>query len=214
MIEFTADAVAVLRASFLVAALSVRLATCSFVLVESQILLTPFQILLAKSVPILSSRLLAYGSRAEESQIDHDKTKANQAESRIISALAEVRVPHSWFASFYVVSTFCSMLWASQIILDGSLFRSIATLTTSQRPSMSLDQVTITWSLMLLQGMRRLYECLSLTKPSAARMWIGHWLFGVWFYASVSVAVWIEASCKCSSRPETVRAHQNADAGV
>lgn len=57
---------------------------------------------------------------------------------------------------------------------------------------MSLDQVTITWSLMLLQGLRRLYECMYFTKPSSAQMWVGHWAFGVWFYISVNIAVWVE----------------------
>ena len=59
---------------------------------------------------------------------------------------------------------------------------------------MTLDQIIVTWILMLLQGVRRLYESLEFTKPSNARMWIGHWALGVWFYASMSIAVWIEGA--------------------
>jgi len=62
---------------------------------------------------------------------------------------------------------------------------------------MTLQQVMVAWALMLVQGARRLYECLAFTKPSSSsQMWIGHWAVGVWFYATVSVAVWIEGSRK------------------
>lgn len=57
---------------------------------------------------------------------------------------------------------------------------------------MTLDQVSVVWFMMLAQGTRRLYECLEISKPSSSRMWVGHWLVGVWFYLSVTVAIWIE----------------------
>lgn len=59
---------------------------------------------------------------------------------------------------------------------------------------MTLDQVTIAWALMLIQGLRRLYECLAFSRPSSAQMWIGHWAFGIWYYLSVNVALWVEGS--------------------
>lgn len=146
------------------------------------------QILLTKCTPILSNRFLAYGSRVDD-QSRHFK----QTGSRLIDRLAALRVPHSWFASFYLVSTSCSLLWATQIILKASMFQRIASLSKQHASSMTLDQVTVTWALMLLQGIRRLYESLCLTRPSQARMWVGHWAFGVWFYSSVNIAIWIEA---------------------
>lgn len=92
----------------------------------------------------------------------------------------------------------CSVLWASQITLGGSLFRTIASAAQSRESTMTLDQVIVAWLLMLSQGMRRLYECLSFTKPSTARMWIGHWFFGLYYYIGINIAIWIEGSCKSS----------------
>ena len=79
----------------------------------------------------------------------------------------------------------------------GGLFHFIAAATSAQSrtSSMTLDQVITTWCLMLLQGLRRLYESLTFTRASSSQMWIGHWAFGVWFYISVNLAVWIEGSC-------------------
>ena len=57
---------------------------------------------------------------------------------------------------------------------------------------MTLHQVVVVWAVMLAQGCRRLYESLVFGKPSSAQMWIGHWALGIWFYLTMSVAVWIE----------------------
>jgi 3-oxo-5-alpha-steroid 4-dehydrogenase 3 len=65
---------------------------------------------------------------------------------------------------------------------------------------MTFEQVKITWLLLLVQGCRRLYESLSLSKEdifsvendSASQMWGGHWLVGLAFYFATSIAVWIE----------------------
>ena len=182
------DLVIFLRASFLLAAVAVRRNQNS----EHVILYTDsFQALLAHCIPSLRTRFLAYGSRQNGQQ--PKKLTANP-----LDALATFQVPHSWFGSFYLVSTLCSFIWLSQILLDQSLWRRLASLTDIKK-SMTLDQIIVTWVLMLLQGVRRLYECLEFTKPSNARMWIGHWALGVWFYASMSVAVWIEGARRSSS---------------
>jgi 3-oxo-5-alpha-steroid 4-dehydrogenase 3 len=94
---------------------------------------------------------------------------------------------------FKCVSTLCSFAWLSQLLLDQSPWRKLAALT-DVKEAMTLDQVLVTWILMLVQGVRRMYESLKFTRPSSARMWIGHWALGVWFYASMSVAVWIEGA--------------------
>jgi 3-oxo-5-alpha-steroid 4-dehydrogenase 3 len=57
---------------------------------------------------------------------------------------------------------------------------------------MAFEQVALTWLLMLVQGSRRLYECLVLSTPSQSKMWIGHWALGILFYVATSVAIWIE----------------------
>ncbi|THX03521.1 hypothetical protein D6D13_07701 [Aureobasidium pullulans] len=159
------DLVIILRASFLLAATAALLAHC---------------------LPSLRTRFLAYGSR-------QNGQPPKQLTTNPLDALATFQVPHNWFASFYLVSTLCSFIWFSQILLDQSLWRNLAALTDIKN-SMTLDQIIVTWILMLLQGVRRLYESLEFTKPSNARMWIGHWALGVWFYASMSIAVWIEGA--------------------
>ncbi|KAI5236851.1 hypothetical protein E4T42_09347 [Aureobasidium subglaciale] len=156
------------------------------IFLRTSFLLAAIAALLTHIVPSLRTRFLAYGSRQNGQQ--PSKLSANP-----LDALATLQVPHGWFGSFYVVSTLCSFIWFSQILLDQSLWRNLAVLTTFNK-SMTLDQVIVTWVLMLLQGVRRLYESLEFTKPSSARMWIGHWALGMWFYASMSVAVWIEGS--------------------
>ncbi|KAI4723692.1 hypothetical protein E4T48_00262 [Aureobasidium sp. EXF-10727] len=177
------DLVIFLRACFLLAAAAVRQKHNPHHMIK---LADSLQALLAHCVPSLRTRFLAYGSRQDGRQ--PKKLTANP-----LDALATFQVPHSWFASFYAVSTLCSFIWFSQILLDQSLWRSLAALTDINK-SMTLDQIIVTWILMLLQGVRRLYECLEFTKPSNARMWIGHWALGVWFYASMSVAVWVEGA--------------------
>ncbi|KAK3713034.1 hypothetical protein LTR37_008719 [Vermiconidia calcicola] len=66
---------------------------------------------------------------------------------------------------------------------------------------MSFEQIKITWIMMLVQGGRRLYECLTLTEGEeenfgsnrpASMMFAGHWVLGMLFYSALSVAFWIE----------------------
>jgi len=59
-------------------------------------------------------------------------------------------------------------------------------------PTMTTNQVVLTWLLMAAQGCRRLYECIALTKPSEAKMPTPAWLLGNAFYLAVGIAVWVE----------------------
>lgn len=154
----------------------------------------------------MRSRFLAYGSRASQSKSE-EAVKVGQASTYtstlrssgmsvggILDHIATYRVPHSYFTHFYVVSVLSSMFWCAQILTKGRTFTGIASyaLTTSNVPSMSVERVALTWSLMTLQGTRRLYECVALTKPSEAKMWVGHWLIGIGFYIAMGAAVWVE----------------------
>ena len=60
--------------------------------------------------------------------------------------------------------------------------------------SMSMNQIFLLWSFMLLQGIRRLFESIYVTKTSASKMWIFHYVLGLGFYMVMSVAVWIEGA--------------------
>lgn len=59
---------------------------------------------------------------------------------------------------------------------------------------MSMDQIILVWSLMIIQGTRRLLESYFVTKHSASRMWFVHWYLGVAFYMAMGVAIWIEGA--------------------
>ena len=61
---------------------------------------------------------------------------------------------------------------------------------------MSIDQIALTWSLMSIQGVRRLLESTMFAKPSSSKMWFVHWLLGITFYLAVAVSVWIEGAGK------------------
>ena len=59
-----------------------------------------------------------------------------------------------------------------------------------------MNQLALMWTLMAVQGLRRLVESILLGKPSASKMWFVHWILGVLFYAAMSIAVWIEGAGK------------------
>ena len=107
-----------------------------------------------------------------------------------------VRVPHDYFKHFYVVSVLSSSFWLYQIITKGAAVRLFCPRKHhgDNLKSMSVDQIILTWSLMLIQGVRRLIESTLLTKPSTSKMWIGHWILGMAFYVAMGMAVWIEGA--------------------
>ena len=107
---------------------------------------------------------------------------------------ATLQVPHSWFASFYLASVACSLLFAADYALSGPIFANIAAHITESRPSMTFHQVFITWIAVLVQGSRRLYECLAFSRPSKSTMWVGHWILGMGFYVGLNLAIWIEGT--------------------
>ncbi|KAK3070995.1 hypothetical protein LTR53_009478, partial [Teratosphaeriaceae sp. CCFEE 6253] len=57
---------------------------------------------------------------------------------------------------------------------------------------MSVQQVVVAWALLLVQGSRRLYECVAFARESGSEMWVGHWALGVLFYTGMGVGVWVE----------------------
>jgi 3-oxo-5-alpha-steroid 4-dehydrogenase 3 / polyprenol reductase len=106
--------------------------------------------------------------------------------------LKDIRVPHSWFTSFYAVAVVCSFLGGGEVLVHGPLFRANASMTGERFGSMTFRQVMLTWLFFTIQGSRRLYECVVFTKGSKSEMWFGHWVLGICFYITTSVAVWAE----------------------
>ncbi|KAI8626958.1 3-oxo-5-alpha-steroid 4-dehydrogenase [Xylariaceae sp. FL1651] len=115
---------------------------------------------------------------------------------RLVTWVTSVgKVPHSWFIHFYFLSLTCTIFWAVQFLTHGTVLELIVSNQAAASPSsMTIGQVVLVWSLMGLQGARRLYECLTVLRPSASRMWIVHWLLGNAFYFCTSISIWVEGS--------------------
>ncbi|KAL2822530.1 protein DFG10 [Aspergillus granulosus] len=160
--------------------------------------------ILSVSLPnSLRSRFIPYGARATstatveaEKPVSPTSPRSASPVTRALDYVATLRVPHSYFTQFYVVSVLSSIFWAVQLLWHGAAFQAIATRVRPERlhHAISINQVMLCWGLMLIQGLRRLYECLSLSKPSTSRMWFVHWLAGIAFYLTVAVAIWIEGA--------------------
>ncbi|GME25261.1 3-oxo-5-alpha-steroid 4-dehydrogenase [Neofusicoccum parvum] len=164
------------------------------VLLRSLFLTAASIVLAVDAVPAFRSRFLAYGSRAPSGP-GNPASPTRTASARLLDHLATYRVPHSWFAHFYVLSVLGSIFWAEQYATDGALLKLIASRAAAHRTAtMSVGQVQAAWLLMLAQGARRLYESVVLSRPSSSKMWITHWLLGLLFYGAMSIAVWVEGT--------------------
>ncbi|KAF2805131.1 uncharacterized protein BDZ99DRAFT_511210 [Mytilinidion resinicola] len=146
-------------------------------------------ILLISAVPALSDRFLAYGSRSARSPAPRN---APTVLARVLDHLTTYRVPHLYFAHFYILSILSSLFWAHQIWTRGPGFELLATFVPEDSPTMTLPQIYMVWALMLLQGVRRLLECLVSASNSMSTMWIGHYILGHLFYLAVNISIWIE----------------------
>ena len=166
-------------------------------------------ILLAYALRPLRERFLAYGARnAADNNKGTDSvtigsksngtlkilqsTPISSSITAFLDFVVTFQVPHSWFTSFYLVSITSSLIWLQQLITLGPLYQTITKDPPEQLTSMSLDQVALCWSLMAIQGTRRLLECFSFNTPSKSKMWVFHWVVGVLFYIATGIAIWIE----------------------
>jgi len=140
-------------------------------------------------IPPFRERIMNYGSRGTNSKTSEPETKT----ANLLDYIASLEVPHTWFTHYYAVSTGSSVFWAHQILTRGQAFKLLAAYsrpTTSA--SMTANQVLLAWSMMSVQGTRRLYESITLTKPSKSKMWIGLWAIGIAYYLAIGITVWIE----------------------
>ncbi|KAI1327863.1 3-oxo-5-alpha-steroid 4-dehydrogenase [Xylariaceae sp. FL0255] len=115
---------------------------------------------------------------------------------RLVTQATSVgNVPHSWFIHFYILSLSCTFFWAFQFLSNGAVLQYIVTSqAASSQSSMTICQVILVWLLMGLQAGRRLFEYLTILRPSPSRMWIVHWLLGHAFYVCTSISIWVEGS--------------------
>jgi 3-oxo-5-alpha-steroid 4-dehydrogenase 3 len=161
----------------------------------------------------LSGALLSYGARSvkdqgQEKNQDGGKKTREVKESNIVKTLKGLivsmsdyaQVPHHWFLHFYILAVSWSAFWALQYVQRGSIMRAIATRQAQAGgPSMELGQVFVAWTLMSIQGLRRLYESLFITKSGSSPMFIAHWLLGVVYYTVNLMSAWVEGSGMCKA---------------
>ncbi|KAF2433189.1 hypothetical protein EJ08DRAFT_647570 [Tothia fuscella] len=143
------------------------------VLIRTYFLLTTAATVVTYTVPGLNERFLAYGARnaspSPNKRSDVDVVEDNRVSS-LLDRLASITVPHSWFKHFYLVGLLLTGYWAYTV----PEARNASTL------------------LMGCHHVRRLLESLFLTRSSASRMHVTHWIMGLGFYVVLSVATWIE----------------------
>ncbi len=138
----------------------------------------------------LRSALMDYGARQEDSE-------KKKGRGFITSLIGLLEVPHSWFYHYYILSVALSAFWAWQYLTQGSFMRTLAEAQVHDGEyGMEISRVYTAWGLMTMQGLRRIYESIYVTKPGSSPMLSLHWLMGLIFYADMSISVWIEGSGK------------------
>jgi len=143
--------------------------------------------------PAFRQHIMNYGSRSTSSQPEPTTKSPRKTTTSISDYMASIKVPHTWFLHYYITSVASSLFWAVQILTHGLVFKLFALY--SPHPTtgtMTVNQVFLVWLLMAIQGMRRLYESLTLTKPSQSKMWVGLWALGIAYYIFMGISIWIE----------------------
>ena len=155
-----------------------------------------YTILIVRVIPDLKQRFLDYGARATSPKRQRQTIQGSTLPSwfrvqfdPVLDWLADITVPHSWFTHFYICSTLCSTFWLYRHHAAGLLFRR-----SFLNSLLSCEGRTILCTILLqVQGLRRLYECLIISKTSSSRMWMGHYWIGIAFYVFTNIAVWVES---------------------
>ena len=142
---------------------------------QAYFLLTSAAVLFVRFIPPLRQEFIPYGKTLTDLQ---------QSPSSLLQWLSKVTVPKNWFWHYYLLSVGLSVLWGYQ-----ALSAHFGFLDMLRRVD---GRTAIVWSMMLVQGCRRLYESLDIQRKSPARMWFGHYLVGCAFYAAMSITVWVD----------------------
>jgi 3-oxo-5-alpha-steroid 4-dehydrogenase 3 len=143
-------------------------------------ILSSIAILTVRLIPVLRTRFLSYGARDQVAHTTRGRQQQQQQQQQqqlslgiqLVDWASTFKVPHSWFGHFYAVSVATSIACAG-------LFHD------------RLDAPNgLCAFLMLVQGCRRLLECLSYSGSGTSRMWIGHYAIGLAFYVVTNIAIW------------------------
>ncbi|KAK6331128.1 hypothetical protein TWF696_003198 [Orbilia brochopaga] len=153
-------------------------------------------------VPSVARRLYAYGKSAPAAA-------PAGAGSSPVALLARLRVPHAWFAHFYVLSLAVQLFWLLQIFSAGSFLRRLLAVlphdvvTTSggtgpprvvEGPpgDQSFETILLCIVCMAMQSARRAYESLCIQKPGPSPMGILIYIAGISHYLVMGLAVWCD----------------------
>jgi 3-oxo-5-alpha-steroid 4-dehydrogenase 3 len=147
-------------------------------------------------IPSFRQHIMNYGSRRSDTSPSKADGPKNQI-TELFDFVGSFQVPHTWFIHYYLVSVASSIFWAVQILCKGRVFEFFPSYSQQSTSGMTVNQVFLAWLFMMLQGTRRLYECITLTKPSQSKMWIGIWLIGIVYYLVIGISIWIEGISKC-----------------
>ncbi|KAH8156833.1 hypothetical protein CIB48_g11415 [Xylaria polymorpha] len=189
-------------------------------------ILSAAAVLAVAAVPDTVQRLLTrYGARSSHYTSDSKSRKDNGPEPddsnagslfALVACLTRVgQIPHSWFIHFYILSVSCTIFWAIQFIINGTVLELIVKNQLAKcTSSMTMSQVVLAWFLMGLQGARRLYEHLAILRSSSSSMWVIHWVLGSGFYLCTSVSIWVEGSSKLQCRLRDLSPCIDRDSGA
>ncbi|KJZ74106.1 hypothetical protein HIM_06555 [Hirsutella minnesotensis 3608] len=163
--------------------------------------------------PELRDALLEYGARRSGDQGPAAAKRAGKGpeshgaaatrDGGLVASLAAVArqasVPHSWFWHYYLVCVSWTAFWAWQYVRKAPVLQTVARAQVeadarSGSLSVELSRVFIAWSMLAVQGTRRLYESLCVTRPGKSPMLLIHWVLGLLFYTTMNVAVWVHGS--------------------
>jgi 3-oxo-5-alpha-steroid 4-dehydrogenase 3 / polyprenol reductase len=151
------------------------------------------------SIIPLRKLLVFYGARSvpSSSRKATSSVPPERIRTPFTDLAAATQVPHSWFLHYYITSVASSLFWGYQISTKGAVFRYLALrYAGNSQATMTTNQVIITWVFMAIQGIRRLYECITLNKSSEAKMPLTTWAAGIAFYCVLGVSIWIEGTRK------------------
>lgn len=195
------DTIVAIRTLFVLQAASVRSLSCLCPL----LLLRGFQVLLFHGLPFLN-QYLSYGARASNrdtangstasAPVHHPRAGITASVRNLVDYVVMYPVPHAYFVHFYAVSVVSSLFWGWQILTKGIALKALSqnVLDSGSAQIMSKEQISLVWCLMAFQGVRRLYESITLLKISSSTMSVAHYGVGIFYYLAVGVAIWIEGS--------------------
>ena len=152
-------------------------------------------ILVVRLLPPLRKRFLVYGARQAQSRkpASNGSSGSQPLLSKLLDAVAELKVPHYRFSDFYIFSLVCTAFWIHQIRRQGFFIQALQQGTPKPISQDVLGRIILCFLLLGVQSSRRLYECLFLSKSSSSsRMWIGHYLIGLTFYFFVNIAIFVD----------------------